>query len=151
MVTPGLTVHDGPIDLIQTQRLACVKHRGAIAADGLSGDGAGLLVPIPRRFFGRVGAEIAGRTLPEARLGVVTAFLDLADDGARALAERAVDDACSHEGLEVVGWRSVPIDRAHIGAARAHHAAPPCPATPGPVRRSGVRRRCRWSVCAGPR
>ncbi|MBV8950135.1 MAG: hypothetical protein JOZ99_04615, partial [Actinobacteria bacterium] len=36
------------------QGLEGVRHRSAVAADGLSGDGAGLLTPIPRRFFARV-------------------------------------------------------------------------------------------------
>ena len=33
--------------------LACVKHRGALAADARSGDGSGLLLPIPPEIFGR--------------------------------------------------------------------------------------------------
>src|SRR3982074_632278 len=47
--------------------LACVRHRQAIAADGISGDGAGLLVPIPRPFFARVGGKEPGRTLAADR------------------------------------------------------------------------------------
>ena len=41
--------------------LACVRHRQAVAADGLSGDGAGLLVPLPRDFFARVAREAFGQ------------------------------------------------------------------------------------------
>jgi glutamate synthase domain-containing protein 2/glutamate synthase domain-containing protein 1/glutamate synthase domain-containing protein 3 len=95
--------------------LACVKHRGAIAADGLSGDGAGLLVPIPRAFFGRITAAATGRELPVDRIGVVNAYLDADDDGARTTAEVAVADACAAEGLELAGWRDVPIDESQIG------------------------------------
>ena len=62
------------VDLALTG-LACVRHRQAIAADGISGDGAGLLTPIPRPFFARVGAEELGRELDADRLGVVSAFL----------------------------------------------------------------------------
>src|SRR3954465_4837003 len=75
--------------------LACVRHRGAIAAAGVSGDGAGILVPIPQAFFARVARE-AGLVVPDRAgagpgpLGVVTAFLDAHDDGARRSAERAV-------------------------------------------------------------
>ncbi|MGZ8764742.1 MAG: glutamate synthase-related protein, partial [Acidimicrobiia bacterium] len=99
--------------------LACVKHRGAIAADGLSGDGAGILVPIPRPFFARV-AEAAGRELPTERLGVVNAYLDHDDVAARNAAEAAVAEACTAEGLELVAWRDVPIDTTQIGdSARA--------------------------------
>ena len=95
--------------------LACVKHRGAIAADGLTGDGAGILLPVPRRFFARVGGQAAGRALPEDRIGVVTAFLDLDDDTARKTAEEAVGAACAEEGIELAAWREVPIDEAHLG------------------------------------
>ncbi|HKN92422.1 MAG TPA: hypothetical protein VJ622_19355, partial [Acidimicrobiia bacterium] len=63
--------------------LACVRHRAAVAADGVSGDGAGILLPIPQAFFARVAAE-AGLAVPAGSpLGVVTAFLDAADDDAR--------------------------------------------------------------------
>jgi len=96
--------------------LACVRHRGAIAADGLSGDGAGLLTPIPRAFFARVGGEALRTALDPARLGVVTAFLDL-DDDARRTAEAAVAEACAAQGVELAGWRDVPVDEAHLGAA----------------------------------
>jgi glutamate synthase (NADPH/NADH) large chain len=34
--------------------LACVRHRSAVAADGVSGDGAGILLPLPQAFFARV-------------------------------------------------------------------------------------------------
>src|SRR5437763_16286048 len=43
--------------------LACVRHRAAVAADGVSGDGAGILVPIPPRFFARAATE-AGLDVP---------------------------------------------------------------------------------------
>jgi glutamate synthase (ferredoxin) len=103
--------------------LACVRHRAAIAADGISGDGAGLLLPIPGRFFARVATEALGVERP-AGLGVVTAFLDEADDSARKVAEQAVADACAVEGIELLGWRPVPIDESLLGAA----ARRSCPA-----------------------
>src|SRR4051794_33944279 len=90
--------------------LACVRHRGAIAADGVSGDGAGILVPIPRPFSAG-GAEGAGLVVParagagRGPLGVVPAFLAAHDAGARRLAERAVADACAAEDLVLLGWR----------------------------------------------
>jgi len=107
------------VDLALTG-LACVRHRGAIAADGLSGDGAGVLVPLPRAFFARVGADALGRELDADRLGVLFAFLDLDDADARQSARDAVAHACEAEGLELAGWRDVPIDESQIGeAARA--------------------------------
>ncbi len=105
--------------------LACVRHRAAVAADGVSGDGAGILLPIPQQFFARVARE-AGLLAPESSsgpLGVVTAFLDAGDDDARKVAERAVADACGAENLLVLGWRPVPTDDTLLGAA-AQRSAP---------------------------
>src|SRR5688572_15361472 len=104
--------------------LASVRHRSAVAADGISGDGAGILLPIPPRFFARVARE-AGLTVPggQAPLGVVTAFLDATDDAARRIAEQAVADACAAEGLTLLGWRPVPTDDTLLGAA-ARRSAP---------------------------
>jgi glutamate synthase (ferredoxin) len=96
--------------------LACVRHRGAVAADGLSGDGAGVLLPLPRDFFAAVAAA-AGATVDPEHIGVVAAFLDRRDGAARRRAQDAVVDACVEEGLEVVTWRDVPIDESHLGAA----------------------------------
>jgi glutamate synthase domain-containing protein 2/glutamate synthase domain-containing protein 1/glutamate synthase domain-containing protein 3 len=104
------------VDLALTG-LACVRHRQAIAADGISGDGAGLLVPIPRPFFARVGGRELGRELDADRVGVVSAFLDVAADDAVRVAQGAVADACAAEGIELAGWRPVPIDESHLGAA----------------------------------
>ena len=46
--------------LVQTaiQALARLTHRGAVAADGKTGDGCGLLMKIPRSFFDQVGKDL---------------------------------------------------------------------------------------------
>jgi glutamate synthase (ferredoxin) len=130
--------------------LACVKHRGAIAADGLTGDGAGLLVPLPRAFFARVAAEELGSAVDPAAVGVVSAFLDLDDDGARRTARDAVASACAAEGIGIVGWRDVPIDEQHLGE-RARASMPalvqavitrPAGADGGTAPDDDVERRC---------
>ncbi len=93
--------------------LCRVRHRGAVAADHISGDGAGLLLPIPERFFG-------GR-------GVVMAFLsgEAGGDGdqARALARAIVEDACRAEELALEGWRPVPMVPDALGES-ARRVAP---------------------------
>src|ERR1700683_3829247 len=66
--------------------LGRLAHRGGVDADGLSGDGAGLLLPIPKEFF-RACAAKAGVELP-ADFGVGMAFLDAAQtQKARATVE----------------------------------------------------------------
>lgn len=95
--------------------LARVRHRGALAADGLSADGAGLLLPIPRRFLARIAAEQLAATPDPADLGVVVAFAD-SEAGAQDMLKSAVEGACSTEGIMVLGWREVPVDETQVGA-----------------------------------
>ncbi|MGH2699446.1 MAG: glutamate synthase large subunit [Actinomycetota bacterium] len=105
--------------LVQTaiESLCRVKHRGAVAADELTGDGAGLLLPLPRTLL---GAEIRGGPDEEDRLGAAMFFADASDP---APARLLVEDACEREGLGVVAWRVVPTDDAALGE-RARAARP---------------------------
>jgi len=103
--------------------LAGMRHRSAVAADGVSGDGAGVLLPVPQAFFARVAAEAGLAVTGGGPLGVVSAFLDATDDAARRTAEAAVADACATEGLVLLGWRPVPTDEALLGPA-ARRSAP---------------------------
>ncbi len=94
--------------LVQTSinALARLTHRGAVAADGKSGDGCGLLMRKPDAFLRRVAAE-AGMTLG-AQYGVGMVFLN--HDPALAAAARAdLQTALEKEGLKVAGWRLVPV------------------------------------------
>jgi len=89
--------------------LCGVMHRGAVAADEKSGDGAGLLLPLPRTLLAR---ELSNGVDP-ARLGVAMCFMDggedAAADRARAVAMRAVEDALDTEELQLLCWRPVPV------------------------------------------
>ncbi|MGI8876432.1 MAG: glutamate synthase subunit alpha, partial [Egibacteraceae bacterium] len=87
--------------------LCGVKHRGAVAADARTGDGAGVLLPLP-------AALLAGglQGVDADRLGAAMCFLDGRDDAdgdrARAAARSAVEDGLAAQGLALVGWREVP-------------------------------------------
>ncbi len=101
-----------------------VEHRGAVAADATSGDGAGLLTQIPRPFFADVAAELAGTDVDPDQLGVGFLFLQAGDrredEDARATARQAVEDALASEQATRLGWRDVPVDTSAIGeVARA--------------------------------
>ena len=87
--------------------LCRVKHRGAIAADALTGDGAGLLLPLPRDILG----AYLGAAEPE-RIGA--AMLFVAPDDAAA-AHALVQAACVAEGIEDPTFREVPIDGTALG------------------------------------
>ena len=86
-----------------------LEHRGAVGADPLVGDGAGMLVQVPHRFFA-AEAERLGFTLPEeGTYGVAFIFMPQ-DDRLRAEMVETVEAAIADEGLTTLGWRDVPVD-----------------------------------------
>ena len=92
-----------------------VRHRGATAADEKTGDGAGLLLPLPTTLLAAAG----GHAEAADRLGVAMAFLsgreDAAGDADRRDARTCVEDGLVASGLEVLGWREVPVEPAALG------------------------------------
>ncbi len=92
-----------------------LDHRGACGCEANTGDGAGILMQIPHRFFGRVAAE-SGFDLPEpGQYGVAMVFLPR-DNKHRRYCERAFERIVREEGQKVLGWRTVPTDNSMIGA-----------------------------------
>ena len=87
--------------------LARLTHRGAVAADGKTGDGCGLLIKFPTEFLREVGQE-AGFTLNQ-RFAAGTVFLSQNESVATA-ARQAIETAIEETGLSVAGWRQVPLD-----------------------------------------
>ncbi|ATE56634.1 glutamate synthase large subunit [Actinosynnema pretiosum] len=93
--------------------LANLEHRGAAGAEPTSGDGAGILLQLPDEFL----RESVDFDLPErGSYAAGTAFLP-AEPGDRAKAVALAERIAEEEGLEVLGWREVPVDpeRADIG------------------------------------
>ncbi|MDA8092954.1 MAG: glutamate synthase large subunit [Betaproteobacteria bacterium] len=98
--------------------LACLTHRGAVAADGKSGDGCGLLFKKPDAFL-RAAAQAHGLSLaPEYAAGLVF----LSPDAGQAEAARAcLREALAAQELLLAGFRPVPTNPAACGDyARAH-------------------------------
>jgi glutamate synthase domain-containing protein 2/glutamate synthase domain-containing protein 1/glutamate synthase domain-containing protein 3 len=89
-----------------------LRHRGAVAADARTGDGAGVLLPLPDGFF-RARAGDAGRA-GAGRLGVAMAFLPR-DPEAAGRARRAVEESLAGEDLELLCWRAVPVEETALG------------------------------------
>ncbi|MFJ1799512.1 MULTISPECIES: glutamate synthase large subunit [unclassified Streptomyces] len=91
-----------------------LEHRGATGSEPDSGDGAGILCQVPDAFL---RAETSF-DLPEAgSYAVGIAFLP-ADDSTEAV--RTIEEIAAQEGLEVLGWRDVPVTPALLGnGARA--------------------------------
>ena len=100
--------------LVQTAigALARLTHRGAVAADGKTGDGCGLLMKRPDSFL-RLCADELGFTLAE-HYAVGMVFLNT--DAALAKAARGqLEKELTAEGLAVLGWRSVPTNKEACG------------------------------------
>jgi glutamate synthase (NADPH/NADH) large chain len=99
--------------------LARLAHRAATGADVDTGDGAGIHLQLPHRFFKaealRLGIEVPRRR----RYGIGQLFLP-AEPQARAACEQIVADVVAEEGQQVLGWREVEIDATQVGpVARA--------------------------------
>ena len=94
-------------------------HRGAAGADAGTGDGAGILIQMPHRFF-KTACRSLGFSLPSAgRYGAAMMFMPLEPE-AQMACRAVVDKALAHEGLRVLGWREVPTDPDALGeSARA--------------------------------
>jgi glutamate synthase (NADPH/NADH) large chain len=89
--------------------LANLTHRGAVGADPLAGDGAGMLLQIPDGFF-RPELLEQGIDLPEAgHYGVGMVFLPQ-DPADRIVCENLIAELVVQEGQELLGWRDVPVD-----------------------------------------
>ena len=90
-------------------------HRGACGCEKTTGDGAGILLQLPHRFFRKAAPE-AGIDLPEpGAYGVGMIFLPR-DAGERRRVEARFAEIVAEEGQRLLGWRDVPTDSSHLGA-----------------------------------
>ena len=103
-------------DVVQAgiDALKAVWHRGAVDADGKTGDGAGIHVEIPQDFFAEV-IQRGGDELPAGRIAVGQVFLPKTDLSAQEACRGIVETAILSFGHAIHGWRQVPIDVAYIG------------------------------------
>ncbi|MBR7779068.1 glutamate synthase-related protein [Undibacterium rugosum] len=87
-----------------------LDHRGAVGADALMGDGAGILIQIPDAFY-RAEMLKQGISLPPpGEYGVGMIFLPK-EHASRLACEQEIERAVRAEGQVVLGWRDVPVDR----------------------------------------
>ncbi len=95
------------------ESLARMTHRGGVAADCCSGDGCGLLIKKPARFFADYAAQNGLTLAPIYAVGMV--FLNTEN----ALADHALQTLAGHlknKGLSIAGVRDVPVDNSILGA-----------------------------------
>ena len=102
-------------DLLETaiDSLTCMTHRGGIAADGVTGDGCGLLMQLPDSFLREIARELFKAELSEF-YGVGMVFLSQ-DPKKGTHAKLVLDEEIRNQGLEVLGWRMVPCDDSVCG------------------------------------
>lgn len=109
------SIDDNPSHwLIETaiSALTRLTHRGAIAADGKTGDGCGLLIKFPEKFLRSVGEE-SGIELTD-RFATGTVFLSQ-DKQIASEVRHEIDRAVEEMGLAPAGWREVPVDSSVCG------------------------------------
>jgi glutamate synthase (ferredoxin) len=92
-----------------------LTHRGAVSADGKTGDGAGILTQIPHRFFRKILARWDVTLANDTDLGVGMLFFPRRADTTRRLCQKIVEGTLTHYGIQIYGWREVPIDPRALG------------------------------------
>ncbi len=100
--------------------LANLAHRGGAGSEDNTGDGAGILLQLPDRFFRQVCPDI-GIFLPKAgEYGVGMVFLPR-NETSRKVCEKRIEAIVAQEGQSVLGWRTLPINESSLGSiARAN-------------------------------
>ncbi|MGB9368586.1 MAG: glutamate synthase large subunit [Xanthobacteraceae bacterium] len=91
-----------------------LEHRGAVGADPRAGDGAGILIQVPHRFFQRKAAEL-GIALPEPGHYAVGVVFMPHDPEWRKVILDIYAEKVPQEGLTLLGWRAVPHDNSSLG------------------------------------
>ncbi len=96
------------------EALQSVWHRGAVDADGKTGDGAGLHVQVPQDFF-KEHIRRTGHTPGTGRLAVGMIFLPRTDLSAQERCRQIVETEILRFGHRIYGWRQVPVNVDVIG------------------------------------
>ena len=92
-----------------------LEHRGAVSSDGKTGDGAGILIDIPHDFF----VKNCDFHLPKAgEYAVSNVFLPQKENQRNYCIEK-LESYVKGQGLQILGWRNVPVDASVIGKIAA--------------------------------
>ncbi|KAG6430984.1 hypothetical protein SASPL_109059 [Salvia splendens] len=94
--------------------LGCMEHRGGCGADNDSGDGSGIMTSIPWDLLNNWANEQGTASFDQLHTGVGMLFLPK-DEDLMKQAKTAILKIFEQEGLEVLGWRPVPVDVSVVG------------------------------------
>jgi glutamate synthase (NADPH) large chain len=97
------------------EALKAVWHRGAVDADGKTGDGAGIHVQVPQDFFVE-HIERTGHRPRSGKISIGMIFLPRTDYAAQEVCRTIVETEIVNFGYYIYGWRQVPVDISVIGA-----------------------------------
>jgi len=90
-----------------------LEHRGAVGADPLTGDGAGMLVQVPHAFLAQE-CQVAGFSLPQPGNYAVGFVFMPREARVRDNCEKIWSRIIAEEGLRLIGWRTVPVDNSSL-------------------------------------
>src|SRR3990167_133206 len=91
-----------------------LQHRGACGCEANTGDGAGILIQTPHKFFKKIAGE-AGITLPPYQSYASGAVFLTTVASERKECIKAFERIITEEGLTVLGWRDIPTDNSSLG------------------------------------
>ncbi|MFT8802852.1 MAG: glutamate synthase large subunit, partial [Gluconobacter cerinus] len=97
------------------EALGNIWHRGAVDADGKTGDGAGIHVEIPQDFFAEAIHNSSSDDTIDGRIAVGMVFLPKTDLASQEAGRQIIETEVLNFGYGIYGWRQVPIDTACIG------------------------------------
>ncbi len=92
-----------------------LEHRGAVSADGRTGDGAGILIDIPHAYF----KKVCDFDLPEPKEYAVGMVFLPKSKNQSAYCIDTFNHHIAEQGLSIIGWRDVPVDHSCIGRIAA--------------------------------
>ncbi len=98
------------------QVLINLQHRGACGCEANTGDGAGILIQIPDRFFRAQAERLSFELPPAGRYGAGLIFLPR-DPDRRQRVKAIFEQIVVEEGQRVLAWREVPTDNRALGAS----------------------------------
>jgi len=104
----GVKSHDivqGALKILEN-----LDHRGAVGADKLMGDGAGILIQLPDALYREEMAKQGVELPPPGEYGVGMIFLPK-EHASRLACEQEMERAIKAEGQVLLGWRDVPVNR----------------------------------------
>jgi len=116
---------DSRRDIVEkgVEALKAVFHRGAVDADGKTGDGAGIMLEVSNSFFRKQILKTGHMPSEDSLIGVGMIFLPKRDFGAQEKCRAIVEYEIIKAGMNLFGWRQVPVNTEIIGE-KANYTKP---------------------------